>query len=109
MSMEDWFTHPSSVRLMKRDLLFIPMQAFPLLNEWQLHILAWHHGIRKGRETEMLDQLFSGFLWRFDEGTHSRYLSRFVLSLLQGEVAKRLRTASPPRFTRWTPTRLPSR
>jgi hypothetical protein len=42
------------VRLLKRDLLFVLMQTFPLLNEWQFQTLARQHGIRKDRETDML-------------------------------------------------------
>ena len=49
------------VRLMKRDLLFVLTQTFPLLNEWQLQTLARQHGIRKDRETDMLDKLFAAF------------------------------------------------
>ena len=60
------------VRLMKSDLLFVLMQTFPLLNEWQLQTLARQHGIRKDRETDMLDKLFAAFLRRADEGTLSR-------------------------------------
>jgi hypothetical protein len=36
---------------MNRDLLFVLMQTFPLLREWQLQTLARQHGIRKDRET----------------------------------------------------------
>jgi hypothetical protein len=34
---------------MNRDLLFVLMQTFPLLSEWQLQTLARQHGIRKDR------------------------------------------------------------
>ena len=50
------------VRLMKRDLLFALMQTFPVLNEWQLQTPARQHGIRKDRETDMLDKLFAAFV-----------------------------------------------
>jgi ParB family chromosome partitioning protein len=62
------------VRLMKRDLLFVLTQTSPLLGEWQLQTLARQHGIRKDRETDMLDKLFAAFLRRADEGTLSRLL-----------------------------------
>jgi hypothetical protein len=45
---------------MKRYLLFVLKQTVPLLNEWQLQTLARQHGIRKDRETDLLDKLFTG-------------------------------------------------
>jgi len=72
------------VRLMKRDLLFVLTQTFPLLNEWQLQTLARQHGIRKDRETDMLDKLFAAFLRRADEGTLSRLLVEVSLVLASG-------------------------
>ena len=72
------------VRLMKRDLLFILMQTFPLLNEWQLQTLARQHGIRKDRETDMLDKLFTAFLRRADEGMLSRLLVEVSVVLASG-------------------------
>ena len=72
------------VRLMKRDLLFVLMQTFPLLNEWQLQTLARQHGIRKDRETDMLDKLFTAFLRRADEGTLSRLLVEVSVVLASG-------------------------
>ncbi|HEV2647273.1 MAG TPA: chromosome partitioning protein ParB, partial [Acidobacteriaceae bacterium] len=74
------------VRLMKRDLLFVLMQTFPLLNEWQLQTLARQHGIRKDRETEMLDKLFTAFLRRADEGTLSRLLVEVSVILASGRT-----------------------
>ncbi len=72
------------VRLMKRDLLFVLTQTFPLLNEWQLQTLARQHGIRKDRETDMLDKLFTAFLRRADEGTLSRLLVEVSVLLASG-------------------------
>jgi ParB family transcriptional regulator, chromosome partitioning protein len=72
------------VRLMKRDLLFVLMQTFPLLNEWQMQTLARQHGIRKDRETDMLDKLFTAFLRRADEGTLSRLLVEVSVVLASG-------------------------
>ncbi|WP_433965197.1 ParB/RepB/Spo0J family partition protein [Tunturiibacter gelidiferens] len=72
------------VRLMKRDLLFVLMQTFPLLNELQLQTLARQHGIRKDRETDMLDKLFAAFLRRADEGTLSRLLVEVSVVLASG-------------------------
>ena len=72
------------VRLMKRDLLFVLTQTFPLLNEWQLQTLARQHGIRKDRETDMLDKLFAAFLRRADEGTLSRLLVEVSVVLASG-------------------------
>jgi hypothetical protein len=72
------------VRLMKRDLLFVLMQTFPLLNEWHLQTLARQHGIRKDRETDMLDKLFTAFLRRADEGTLMRLLVEVTVVLAIG-------------------------
>jgi ParB family chromosome partitioning protein len=72
------------VRLMKRDLLFVLTQTFPLLNEWQLQTLARQHGIRKDRETDMLDKLFAAFLRRADEGMLSRLLVEVSVVLASG-------------------------
>jgi hypothetical protein len=72
------------VRLMKRDLLFVLMQTFPLLNGWQLQTLARQHGVRKDRETDMLDKLFAAFLRRADEGTLSRLLVEVSVLLASG-------------------------
>jgi ParB family chromosome partitioning protein len=73
-------------RLMKRDLLFILMQTFPLLNEWQLQTMARQHGIRKDRETDMLDKLFAAFLRRADEGILSRLLVEVSVVLASGHT-----------------------
>jgi ParB family chromosome partitioning protein len=64
------------VRLMKRDLLFVLMQTFPLLNEWQLQTLARQHGIRKDREPDLLDKMFTAFLRRLMRGHSLACLSR---------------------------------
>ena len=72
------------VRLLKRDLLFVLTQTFPLLGEWQLQTLARQHGIRKDRETDMLDKLFAAFLRRADEGTLSRLLVEASVLLASG-------------------------
>jgi len=84
------------VRLMKRDLLFVLMQTHPLLNDWQLQTLARQHGIRKDRETDMLDKLFATFLSRADEGTLSRLLIQIGVLLASGrrEGANALREAA---------------
>jgi len=72
------------VRLMKRDLLFVLTQTSPLLGEWQLQTLARQHGIRKDRETDMLDKVFAAFLLRADEGTLSRLLVEVSVVLASG-------------------------
>jgi ParB family chromosome partitioning protein len=81
---------------MKRDLLFVLMQLFPFLNEWQLQTLARQHGIRKDRETDMLDKLFAAFLRRTDEGTLSRLLVEVsvVLASPRGNGTNALRDAA---------------
>ncbi|WP_433975465.1 hypothetical protein [Tunturiibacter lichenicola] len=58
--------------------------AFPLLNEWQLQTLARQHGIRKDRETDMLDKLFAAFLRRAAEGTLSRLLVEVSVVIATG-------------------------
>jgi ParB family transcriptional regulator, chromosome partitioning protein len=72
------------VRLMKRDLLFVLTQISPLLREWQFQTLARQHGIRKDRETDMLDKLFAAFLRRADEGTLFRLLVEVSVVLVSG-------------------------
>lgn len=72
------------VRFMKRDLLFVLMQTFPLLGEWQLQTLARQYGIRKDRETDILDKPFAAFLRRADEGTLSRLLVEVSVLLASG-------------------------
>jgi ParB family chromosome partitioning protein len=72
------------VRLMKRDLSFVLTQIVPLLGEWQLQTLARQHGIRKDRETDMLDKLFAAYLRRADEGTLSRLLVEVSVVLASG-------------------------
>ena len=62
------------VRLLKRDLLFVLTQTFALVSEGQLQALARQHGIRKDRETDMIEKLFAAFLRRVDEGVLSRLL-----------------------------------
>jgi ParB family chromosome partitioning protein len=69
---------------MKRDLLFILTQISPLLEQWQLQTLARQHGIRKDRETDMLDKLFAAFLRRADEGTLSRLIVEVIVVLASG-------------------------
>jgi len=70
------------VRLMKKDLLFVLMRTFPLLSE--LQTLARQHGIRKDRETDMLDRMFTVFLRRADEGTLCRLLVEVSVVLATG-------------------------
>lgn len=72
------------MRLMKRYLLFVLKQTVPLLNEWQLQTLARQHGIRKDRETDLLDKLFTAFLRRADEGALSRLLVEVNVVLATG-------------------------
>jgi ParB family chromosome partitioning protein len=72
------------VRLMKRDLLFVLMQTYPLLGEWQFQTLARQHGIRKDHESNVLDKLFAAFLRRTDEGTLSRLLVEVSVVLASG-------------------------
>ena len=69
---------------MKRYLLFVLKQTVPLLNEWQLQTLARQHGIRKDRETDLLDKLFTAFLRRADEGALSRLLVEVNVVLATG-------------------------
>ena len=69
---------------MKRYLLFVLKQTVPLLNEWQLQTLARQHGIRKDRETDLLDKLFTAFLRRADEGALSRLLVEVTVVLASG-------------------------
>ena len=64
--------------------MFVLTQTFPFLGEWQLQTLARQHGIRKDRETHLLDKLFAAFLRRADEGTLSRLLVEISVVLASG-------------------------
>jgi hypothetical protein len=50
-----------------------------------LQTLARQHGIRKDRETHLLDKLFAAFLRRADEGTLSRLLVEVSVVLASGQ------------------------
>jgi ParB family transcriptional regulator, chromosome partitioning protein len=63
-----------SVRLMKRDLLFILERLVTLLDERRLEVLARQHGIRQKRDDGGIAKTFGAFLRRADEGTLSRLL-----------------------------------
>jgi ParB family transcriptional regulator, chromosome partitioning protein len=69
------------VRLLKRDLQFLLNQITPLLDECRLQTLARQYGIRKDRDTDSIEKLFSAFVRRADEGTHSRLLVESTLLL----------------------------
>jgi hypothetical protein len=66
------------------DFTILATGTFPLLGEWQLQTLARQHGIRKDRETDILDKLFAAFLRRADEGTLSRLLIEVSVLLASG-------------------------
>jgi hypothetical protein len=89
--------------------LFVLMQTFPLLGEWQLQTLAREHGIRKDRETDMLDKLFDAFLRRADEGTLSRLLVEAVSSLHRVVATEGTPFARRQRHRRSIPMQLPQR
>jgi ParB family chromosome partitioning protein len=48
--------------------------------------MARQHGIRKDRETDMLDKLFAAFLRRADEGILSRLLVEVSVVLASGRT-----------------------
>ena len=84
------------VRLLKRDLQFLLDQIAPLLDERRLQILARQHGIRKDRETDAIDKLFTAFVRRADEGTLARLLvqSTVLLAATRTNPAVVLRDAA---------------
>jgi ParB family transcriptional regulator, chromosome partitioning protein len=84
------------VRLLKRDLQFVLNQIAPSLGEGRLQTLARQHGIRKDRETDAIDKLFSAFVRRADEGTLSRLLveSTVILAAARTNPAVVLREAA---------------
>ena len=83
------------MRLTKPDLVFVLTQTFPFLGEWQLQTLARQHGIRKDRETHLLDKLFAALLRRADEGTLSRLLVEVSVVLASGAATERTLFARP--------------
>ena len=70
-----------TVRLMKRDLLFVAERMVNLLDENRAAILAKQHGIKKSKDSDSIGKLFAAFLRRADEGTLSRAVVEAVVLL----------------------------
>jgi hypothetical protein len=92
--------YAAPVRLIEGDLLFVLMQTCPLVNEWQLQTLARQQGIRKDKETDMLDMLFSAFRRCSNEGRLFRMLVEVSVLLATGRSNGTNALAMLQRFTR---------
>lgn len=84
------------VRLTKRDLQFVMEKLAALLDERRLEILARQHGIKRTKDAEAIDKLFTAFVRRADEGTLGRLLveSTILLTAARGNAAQVLRDAA---------------
>ena len=76
-----------SVRLMKRDLLFILEKLVSLMDERRVESLARQHGIRQKRDDGGIAKTFSAFLSRADEGTLSRMLVEAAILLAASKTS----------------------
>jgi len=63
-----------SVRLMKRDLLFVAERLASLLDENRLAIVAKQYGIRKAKDSDSLGKLFAAYLRRAEESVLGKVL-----------------------------------
>ena len=84
------------VRLMKRDLLFVAEQLFPLLDEKRLEMVARNRSI-KAKDGESVAKLLSAFVRKADEGTIGKLIVEAVILLSarsQSDGGKVLRTAA---------------
>jgi ParB family chromosome partitioning protein len=55
------------VRLMKRDLLFVVERLASLLDENHLAVIARQHGIKKAKDSDSIEKLFTAYLRRAEE------------------------------------------
>jgi ParB family chromosome partitioning protein len=69
----------SSVRLMKRDLLFIVEHLSALLDERRLEIVARQRGIKKAKDGDSIAKLVRAFIRQADEGDLGRLLVEMVI------------------------------
>ncbi len=85
-----------SVRLMKRDLLFVAERLANLLDENRCAILAREHGIKKAKDNDSIGKLFTVYLRRADEGTLGRAVveSIVLLAASRGNASQVLRDAA---------------
>ncbi len=84
------------VRLLKRDLQFVIEKLATLLDERRLEVLARQHGIKRTKDAEAIDKLFTAFVRRTDEGTLGGVLVEAIilLSAARGNAAQVLRDAA---------------
>jgi ParB family transcriptional regulator, chromosome partitioning protein len=99
-----------SVRLMKRDLLFVAEQLALLLDQNRLTVLARQHGIKKAKDNDSIEKLFIAYLRRTDES------APWAVCWSKEASCYQLPATIPRRFfamrrrpTRWTLTPSPSR
>ena len=68
-----------SVRLMKRDLLFVVERLAAMLDERRLSIIIRQHAIGKSKETDAPSKLLAAFIRKADEGTLGRLLVEMAI------------------------------
>ncbi len=85
-----------SVRLMKRDLLFILEKLVSVMDENRVEMLARQHGIRQKRDDGGIGKTLMAFVRRTDEGTLSRLLveASILLASSRGNPASVLKEAA---------------
>jgi ParB family chromosome partitioning protein len=85
-----------SVRLLKRDLLFIIENLVSVMDENRVETLARQHGIRQKRDDGGIVKALTAYVRRADEGTLSRLLveSSILLASSRGNPAAVLRDAA---------------
>ena len=85
-----------SVRLLKRDLLFIAERLMSLMDESRIEALARQHGIRQKRDDGGIQKTLAAFFRRSDEGTLSRLLveASILLAASRGNATSILKEAA---------------
>lgn len=71
-----------SVRLMKRDLLFVAERLAALVDESRLELVARQHGIKREKDSESIGKLFGAYLRRAEEGVLGRALVELTILLI---------------------------
>ena len=82
-----------SVRLMKRDLLFVVGRLASLLDENRLAVIAHQQGIKKAKDSDSIGKLFAAYLRRAKESI----LAGLLVEITILHTAARLNTAQVPR------------
>jgi ParB family transcriptional regulator, chromosome partitioning protein len=85
-----------SVRLLKRDLLFIAERLLSLMDDARIESIARQHGIRQKRDDGGVRKTLTAYLRRADEGTLSRLLieASILLAASRGNATAILKDAA---------------